>query len=170
MEERLRRLMEQAIQMEKDGIEFYENLSAKVPYESSRKMILSFVNDEKRHLSILNDLFSSITSIDVGKYLLENQPKEKIKTIFDGMEDRVDPITISDELSALKMAMDMEERSYKLYEEARDIESDQDLKRLWARLVEEEKRHYNIFFNTYDFLSNPEDWSLREERGLLDGG
>jgi rubrerythrin len=86
------------------------------------------------------------------------------------MEDRVDPITISDELSALKMAMDMEERSYKLYEEARDIESDQDLKRLWARLVEEEKRHYNIFFNTYDFLSNPEDWSLREERGLLDGG
>ncbi|MGB9681793.1 MAG: ferritin family protein [bacterium] len=170
MEERLRRLIEQAIQMEKDGINFYENLSVKVPYDSSRRMILSFADDERRHLKILNDLFSSITSIDVERYLSEDKPKEKVKTIFNGMEEKVNPVTISDELSALKMAMDMEERSYKLYEEARDMETDSNLRRLWDKLVEEEKRHYNVFFNTYDFLSNPEDWTIREERGLLDGG
>lgn len=170
MDERLKKLIEQAIQMEKDGITFYEDLSTKITYESARKMVLSFADDERRHLKILNDIFSSITSINVEKYLAENPPKEKIKTIFDDVSGKVEVDVLSDELSALKLAMDMEERSYKLYDEAFSLESDENLKRLWKRLADEERRHYDIFWNTYDFIANPEEWILREERGLLDGG
>jgi len=170
MDEKLKRLIEQAIQMEKDGITFYEDLSAKVTYESAEKMVLSFADDERRHLRILNDIFSNILSMDIEKYIAENLPGEKVKTIFDGVKGKVDVKDVSDELSALKLAMDMEERSYKLYDEALSLETDESLKKLWKRLADEERRHYDIFWNTYDFIANPEEWVLREERGLLDGG
>jgi len=170
MDERLRSLIELAIQMEKDGIDFYEGLSEKVPYESAKKMILSFADDERRHLKILNEIFSSMTSVDIERYLAENPPKEKIKTVFDEVQGNIDVVTLQDELSSLKIALDMEEKSYKLYDEALSIEEDEDLKKLWKRLADEERKHYDIFWNTYDFISNPEEWVLREERGLLDGG
>lgn len=170
MDERLRSLIELAIQMEKDGINFYEGLSEKVPYESAKKMILSFADDERRHLKILNEIFSSMTSVDIERYLAENPPKEKIKTVFDEVQGNIDVVTLQDELSSLKIALDMEEKSYKLYDEALSIEEDEDLKKLWKRLADEERKHYDIFWNTYDFISNPEEWVLREERGLLDGG
>lgn len=170
MDERLKSLIELAIQMEKDGINFYEGLSIKVPYEPARKMILSFADDERRHLKILNDVFSNITSINIEKYLTENLPKEKVKTVFDEVQGNIDVVTLRDELSALKIAMDMEEKSYKLYDEALSLETDETLKKLWKRLAEEERKHYDIFWNTYDFISKPEEWILREERGLLDGG
>lgn len=170
MDERLKGLIELAIQMEKDGINFYEGLSTKVPYESARKMILSFADDERRHLRILNDIFSNITSIDIEKYLAENPPREKVKTVFDDVQGGIEVTALQDELSALKVAMDMEEKSYKLYDEALSIETDENLKKLWKRLADEERRHYDIFWNTYDFISKPEEWILREERGLLDGG
>lgn len=163
MDEKLKKLIEQAIQMEKDGISFYENLSTKITYESAKKMILSFADDERRHLQILNNIFSEITSIDIEKYLTENLPKEKIKTVFDDIKDKVDVRSLSDELSALKLAMDMEEKSYKLYDEALNLETNQNLKKLWKRLADEERRHYDIFWNTYDFIANPEEWILREE-------
>lgn len=170
MDERLKGLIELAIQMEKDGINFYEGLSTKVLYESARKMILSFADDERRHLRILNDIFSNITSIDIEKYLAENPPREKVKTVFDDVQGGIEVTALQDELSALKVAMDMEEKSYKLYDEALSIETDENLKKLWKRLADEERRHYDIFWNTYDFISKPEEWILREERGLLDGG
>lgn len=170
MDERLKKLIELAIQMEKDGINFYENLAVKVPYESARKMIASFADDERRHLKILNDIFSGITSMDIERYLAENSPKEKVKTVFDEIQGNIDAVTLQDELSALKIAMDMEEKSYRLYDEAFSVETDEALKKLWKRLADEERRHYDIFWNTYDFISNPEEWTLREERGLLDGG
>lgn len=170
MDERLRNLIELAIQMEKDGINFYEGLSEKVPYESAKKMILSFADDERRHLKILNEIFSSMTSVDIERYLVENPPKEKIKTIFDEVQGNIDVVTLHDELSSLKIALDMEEKSYKLYDEAFSIEEDENLKKLWKRLADEERKHYDIFWNTYDFISKPEEWILREERGLLDGG
>lgn len=170
MDERLRNLIELAIQMEKDGIKFYEGLSEKVPYESAKKMILSFADDERRHLKILSEIFSNITSVDIERYLEENPPKEKIKTVFDEVQGGIDVATLQDELSSLKIALDMEERSYKLYDEAFSIEEDESLKKLWKRLADEERKHYDIFWNTYDFISKPEEWILREERGLLDGG
>jgi rubrerythrin len=156
--------------MEKDGIEFYQKLAGKIEEPSGKKMVLSFADDERRHLKILNSIFSAITSIDAEKYIEENPLGEKVKTIFQDAEKNIDVKAYASELSALKIAMDMEEKSYKFYEEAMSAETDPNLKKLWARLVEEEKRHYDIFFNTYDFLANPEDWILREERGLLDGG
>lgn len=110
MDEKLKRLIEQAIQMEKDGITFYEDLSTKVTYESAKKMVLSFADDERRHLRILNDIFSNILSMDIEKYIAENLPGEKIKTIFDDVKGKVDVKDVSDELSALKLAMDMEEK------------------------------------------------------------
>lgn len=166
MDERLKSLIELAIQMEKDGIKFYEELSTKVPYEPAKKMVLSFADDERRHLRILNE----ITSMDIEKYLVENLPKEKVKTVFDEVQGSIDTVTLQDELSSLKIALDMEEKSYKLYDEAFSTEKDENLKKLWKRLADEERRHYDIFWNTYDFISNPEEWILREERGLLDGG
>lgn len=170
MDERLKGLIELAIQMEKDGIDFYENLSSKMPYESARKMVLSFADDERRHLETLTNIFSNIISVDVERYLSENPPREKVRTIFDDVAGSIETDVLSNELSAIKLAMDMEERSYKLYDEAFSLEIDENLKRLWKRLADEERKHYDIFWNTYDFIANPEEWILREERGLLDGG
>jgi rubrerythrin len=43
-------------------------------------------------------------------------------------------------------------------------------KSLFEALVKEEQDHYNIFSNTYFFLSDTGNWFMWEEHSIVDGG
>lgn len=159
--------IEIAIKMEIDAIDFYKNASEKVRNKVGKKMFLSIIEDEKRHLQMLTDIMKGleITAKDI-------HPMKKIKTIFEEMRhemmERVE--ATKDELESFRIAMDMEKQGMEFYRKAASEAPSPKEKALFERLVREEEQHFAAFSNTYFFLHDSGSWFMWEEHSIVDGG
>jgi rubrerythrin len=159
--------VEIAIKMETDAINFYREAAEKTKHPVGKKMFLSVTEDEKRHLEMLSQIFK-----DINIQVEELSPMKNIKTIFESMKDdmmkRVEATL--DELDAFKIAMQMEKEGVEFYKKAESEAQTEKERSLFKRLIKEEQQHYDIFANTYFFLSDTGSWFMWEEHSIVDGG
>jgi len=156
-----------AIKMETDAINFYKEASKKAIHSVGKKMFLTIAEDEKRHLDMLNHI---LKGLDIK--IKDVSPMKNIKTVFEEMKDemmhKVEATT--DELEAFKIAMKMEKEGIEFYKKAASGAKTDKEKSLFERLIKEEQQHYDIFANTYFFLSDTGNWFMWEEHSIVDGG
>jgi rubrerythrin len=159
--------IEIAIKMETDSINFYKEAAEKTKNPVAKKMFLTITEDEKRHLEMLSNIFKEI---DIT--IKEVSPLKNVQTVFESMKDammkRVEATT--DELDSFKIAMRMEKEGVEFYKKAGAEAQTEKEKSLFERLVKEEQQHYDIFANTYFFLSDTGSWFMWEEHSIVDGG
>lgn len=158
--------VEHAIKMETDAISFYREAAEKTSHPFGKKMFLSFVEDEKRHLEMLSDLFKSMDFT-----LKTAEPMENMKTIFESLKDEMmEKISAStDELNAIKIAMDMEKEGYEHYKKtAAETKNDKERK-LFERLAYEEDRHHKILENTHTYITDSGNWYMWNEYSIVEG-
>ncbi|HJX01574.1 MAG: hypothetical protein A2Y97_11425 [Nitrospirae bacterium RBG_13_39_12] len=159
--------IEIAIKMEKDAINFYTEAAKKVKHPVGKKMFLTITEDEKRHLDMLSKIFKEI---DIT--IKEVSPMKNIKTVFESLKNemmqRIE--ATKDELEAFKIAMHMEKEGVEFYKNAGSEAKAEKEKSLFERLIKEEEQHYDIFANTYFFLSDTGNWFMWEEHSIVDGG
>jgi rubrerythrin len=159
--------VETAIKMETDAIDFYTKAASKTKHPVGKKMFLTITEDEKRHLEMLSQIFKGL-----GIEVKDVSPMKMVKTVFETMKDKmIERVeATSDELEAFKIAMEMEKEGIEFYKRsASDVKKEKETV-LFERLIKEEEQHYNIFANTYFFLSNTGNWFMWEEHGIVDGG
>ena len=158
--------LELAVKMEKDAIAFYTDAARKTKFPVGRKMFASVTEDEKRHLDMILQIIKGlqVTHKDVS-------PMKNVKTVFESMKDEMmtKVAATADELEAFKIAMHMEKEGRDFYEKTLAKASTDKEKALLRRLIQEEEQHYNIFANTYQFLSDTGNWFLWDERGIVEG-
>ncbi|KAB2831811.1 MAG: ferritin family protein [Candidatus Dadabacteria bacterium] len=159
--------IEIAIRMETDAIKFYREASEKVQNTVGKKMFLSIMEDEKRHLDMLREIFKGleITVLNVS-------PMKNIRTIFEEFkEEMMNRVTATnDELESFRIAMTMEKEGMEFYrKQAKEAVSPKE-QALFERLVKEEEEHHAVFANTYSFLKDTGNWYLWEEHSIVDGG
>jgi len=75
----------------------------------------------------------------------------------------------TDEMEAVKVALDFEEKGFGFYKKAQSEASDETEKKLFSVLADEEQEHYTILQNTHSFLKDTGDWFMWEEQGILEG-
>ncbi len=159
--------IEIAIKMEKDAIDFYTKAAEKTKHPIGKKMFQSVTEDEKRHLQMLSQIFR-----EVDIKMDEVSPMRNIKTIFESMRDsmleRVE--ATKDELEAFRIAMQMEKEGIEFYKNFQTEAVKQKEKALFERLIKEEEQHYDIFSNTYNFMTDTGNWFMWDEHSIVDGG
>ena len=159
--------IEIAIKMETDAINFYKEASKKANHSIGKKMFLTIAEDEKRHLDMLNQI---LKGLDIK--IKDVSPMKNIKTVFEEIKDemmhKVEATT--DELEAFKIAIRMEKEGIEFYKKAASGAKTDKEKSLFERLIKEEQQHYDIFANTYFFLSDTGNWFMWEEHSIVDGG
>ncbi len=159
--------LELAMKMETDAISFYTEAARKTMYPAGKKMFQTIAEDEKRHLEMISQVIKGL-----GVTPKEVSPLGNIKTVFAALKDemmqKVEATT--DELEAFKIAMKMEREGKAFYEKTLSQVKTEKEKALFERLIREEQQHYDIFSNTYEFLSNTGNWFMWEERGIVEGG
>ena len=159
--------LELALKMETDAISFYTEAARKTRYPAGKKMFQTITEDEKRHLDMISRIIKGlgVTHTDVS-------PLQNVRTVFAALKDemmqKVEATT--DELEAFKIAMTMEREGKAFYEKALSQVKTEKEKALFERLIREEQQHYEIFANTYQFLSDTGNWFMWEERGIVEGG
>jgi len=155
-----------ALKMENDAVDFYKEAAGKTSHPVGKKMFLSIMEDEQKHVKM-------ITALMKGMDITEDnaEPMERVKTIFEEMKsDLSQQLTAtSDDKEALNIAMDMEKKGRDFYQRSLDEASDEKTKALFTRLVREEEQHYKVFANTYNFLNDTGNWFMWEEKGIVEG-
>jgi len=158
--------LELAMKMEKDAIEFYTEAAEKTRNAAGKKMFQTITLDEKRHLDMIAQIIKglNITNKDVS-------PMQNVKTIFESMKGEMmkKVEATSDELEAFKIAMNMEQEGVDFYKKTLSGLKKEKERALLESLIREEKQHYDLFANTYQFLSSTGNWFLWEERGIVEG-
>jgi len=158
--------IEVAIRMEKDAIDFYTEAAGKTEHSVGKKMFLSITEDEKRHLKMLSAIFK-----DIGITLDNVSPMGNIQTIFKTMKDSMMQrvAATKDGIDAFRIAMQMEKEGVEFYKKAEADAPTEKERALFSRLVKEEQQHYDIFANTYSFMSDTGNWFMWDEHSIVEG-
>ncbi|MBS1233138.1 MAG: rubrerythrin subfamily [Nitrospirae bacterium] len=159
--------IEIAIKMEKDAIDFYSKAAEKTSHPAGKKMFQSITEDEKRHLSMLSQIFKEL---DIK--MDDVSPMRNMQTIFESMKNSMMKrvMATQDELEAFKIAMQMEQEGVAFYKRVETETRKEKEKALFERLIKEEQQHYDIFANTYNFMNDTGNWFMWEEHSIVDGG
>lgn len=123
----LREIINFAIEIEKEGIVFYEKMAKKTLNVSLKILYTELKNEEQRHKLTFEDLIDSIGPDD-NKYIYHSEnlyisylhsfiedvifDKKKTKTLTDELKNDMD---------AVKYAIKMEEDSIKFYENMKEL-------------------------------------------------
>ena len=162
--------LEMALKMETDAVQFYTEASQKAKFSVGKKMFLAVAADEERHHDMIAQIIKGlhVTPKDVS-------PLKNVKSIFETMKNEMTKKieASTDEVEAFKIAMRMEKEGIEYYEKAMTKSMKPKEKEFLALLINEEKQHYAIFSDTYEYLAKTGRWFLWEEspiRSMVEGG
>lgn len=170
MSDTLKEIKSIAIQMETDGVKFYSELADKTLHPMGRAMFRSFVEDEKSHIKRLRALLSDHSEKNQTQEKSQASPRKRLITIFRQMGEevikKVDAGT--NDIAAVKLAMELEEKGVEFYEKAAREAHDAVDRETYRFLAGEEKVHFSILKNTLEFLEKTELWEAEHEGRIYD--
>lgn len=149
-------VLEHAMQMEKDGENYYKELANKTVSSGLKSIFLHLAENEIEHYNTFKEMKEN------NDYnFKETKILEQVKNIFIQMKENnedVSTVNISQK-DAYQKALDIEKQSIDFFEdlEKKELESDVQ-KEIISKIKEEEERHYFLLENIIQFISNPDTW------------
>jgi len=143
-----------AMEMEMDGKGYYEKLAAETPVVGLKNIFLSLAQDEQKHYDIVKELKSGATGA-----MAETTVLEDAKNVFQNlMAQRSVVATWKKDLDGYEHAMKIEAESVKFYEGMVRKEQNEVTAKLLQKIANEEKKHFEIMENLYDFVLAPQNY------------
>jgi len=165
--------LQAAIQMEIDGKEYYLKASRESGNELGKKLLESLASEEDVHRQKFEEIYNAIR---IRKAWPETnfQPNKgkRLRTIFaEAIEVMGSSISApATELNAVKVAMDMENKTYDYYKNQSQTATYDTEKGFYQALAGEEREHYLVLLDYYEYLKDPASWFVKKEHPSLDGG
>ncbi len=156
------------IQTEEDGMAFYSKAAESCETPFGKRMFESLVQDERNHLAWLHDIAKGIAPKDdcTPGEVFKGQVQSVFKEATDNMTKRIE--AGPDDVEAVRIAMEMEEKAYHFYVDAAKQATDEAEKKLFQRLAAEENVHWMMLEDTHLYLTAPEIWDIKNNPPLLD--
>ncbi len=144
-----------AMQMEKDGENYYRELSERANHEGLKRIFTLLANEEVKHYKVIEQLSKKIPN----PYMAEEKIFENIKNIFAEMKELGQDFSFgASEVDLYRKAQDIEKKSREFYmERANEVEGEAE-KQVLLKLAEEEKKHWFLMENLVEFIRRPETW------------
>ncbi len=148
-----------AIQMEKAGYSFYQKAAAQTSSEMGKSVFKSLAADELLHLEIFQKIFDE----KIGKtewYDLTNTSKKyadipifpkDLQTVEGANPD-------TNEIDALRMAMDSEKDAIEYYTKIRENSKDDQINEIIDEIINQEKNHYNVLEGEFHHINSTGYW------------
>jgi len=147
-------IFEFAMKMELDGKEYYEKLAAETAVVGLKTIFVNLAADEQKHYDTILAMKSGTSGTMTDSTVL----KEAKNLFTDLMGDRNIVVSLQSSLDGYEQARKIEAESVRFYEDAAGKESNPDTAKLLLRIANEEKNHYNIMDNLYDFTLAPQNF------------
>ena len=162
-----------AIQMEIDGKEYYLKASRESGNELGKKLLEKLASEEDSHRQKFEQIYDTIKETK-GWPKTDFQPDggKTLRTIFASATEEMGSGTkgAATELDAIETAMGMENKTFDYYtRQGADAAHDTE-REFYHTVAREEKEHYLILLDYYEYLKDPAAWFVQKEHHSLDGG
>jgi rubrerythrin len=155
----VREAIETAIQMEKDGYSFYNKAAAQTTSDMGRSVFESLAKDELVHLDVFQKLFEDKFGESEWRNLVNSNKKYSKMPIFPKDLKAIEGInTNTDELDALRIAMDSEKEAIDYYTEIRVNSDNNNVKKIIDMIIEQEKSHYFLLEQEFHHINTTGYW------------
>ena len=142
-----------AMQMEKDGEEYYREIARKTKDRGIETIMNMLAEEEVKHYQILLEMKIRTPKVPETKILAN------VKNIFAEMKERhEEPSPDQPQIEMYKKARELEKKSQDFYEEKSGVVETEEQKEILLKLADEEKRHFHIIENIITFVSRPHTW------------
>jgi len=142
------------MEMELDGKAHYEKLAAGTPIAGLKNIFNMLAADEQKHYETIQSMKSGSSGAMAGSAVLD-----EAKNVFQGlMNEKTLLGSLHKDLDGYRYAMHVEADSVKLYEDMAKKENSVECVQLLLKIANEEKKHYNIMENLYDFVLAPQNY------------
>ncbi len=164
--------LETALQMEIEGKEFYHKAGQTSHNPLAKKLLQRLAEEEDVHIEKVNEIYEAIKNRarwpeKETTFKHEKSLRNVFREAIEGMDREVK--TSSTELEALKVAMNMEDRSYSFYRSRDEEAASSAEKSFYQALTAEEREHYLTLLDSYEYLTDPQSWFTKKEHWSLDG-
>jgi rubrerythrin len=165
-------VLQLAVRMEDDGKKFYQKASRKSSNKLAKELFRQLAREEDIHRKKFVEIYKAFKR---GQNWPDVEPPsekgKRIKSLFaeatKALGSRFE--VAESEFEAIKIAMDMEIKSYDLYY-SRSKESTLPVeKQFYQTLAGEERGHHLALLDSYEYLSDPTGWFTKKEHWSLDG-
>ena len=161
-----------AVRMEIDGKEFYQKASQKSSNKLAKELFKQLANEEDIHRKKFEEIYKAFKR---GQHWPDIEPpSEKGRGLNSLFAEATKALgskfkVAESEFEAIKIAMDMEVKSYNLYH-SRSAESTLPVeKEFYQTLAGEERGHHLALLDSYEYLNDPVGWFTKKEHWSLDG-
>lgn len=148
-------IYEHAMQLEKEGEEFYRDLADKTEDPGLKKILEMLAIEEVKHYRLFEKMLqdSDVSSL----------PKMEVfaaaTTIFEGMKDVKQTFDFSsNQVEYYRKAVEIEEANENYYLQKADETKNEEHKAIFLRIAEEERKHLVLLQNLVEFVSHPEQY------------
>jgi rubrerythrin len=152
------------VQRERAARDFYAQAAEKVLLPLGKRMFKLLAAEEAKHEQLLAS-WSSAGACPAGVTFPEAD-KELLKRGKAKLQNEVKPDT--GDIQAIEIGQDMERKSIVFYAEAAAKAEDQPSKELFHRLEGEERKHLVLLTDLFEYMRNPNLWTVRDERAHFD--
>jgi len=165
-------VLQLAVRMEVEGKEFYQKASQKSSNKLAKELFQQLANEEDVHRRKFVEIYEALRR---GQHWPDVEPPsekgKKIKSLFaEATKALGSKFKVAEsELEAIKIAMDMEVKSYNLYHSRSEESTLPVEKRFYDTLAGEERGHHLALVDSYEYLSDPAGWFTKKEHWSLDG-
>ncbi|MFO7677123.1 MAG: ferritin family protein [Thermoplasmatota archaeon] len=148
-----------AIQMEKDGYSFYQKAAAQTSSDMGKTVFKGLAADELLHLEVFQKIFENKIGKNEWFELVNTSKKYADIDIFPKDLQKIegaDPDT--NEIDALRIAMDSEQRAIEYYSKIRENIIDNEVKNIIDEIITQEKNHYLILEGEFNHINTTGYW------------
>jgi rubrerythrin len=155
-------VLQQAIELEQRGQEFYTQAAERTIDPTGKEMLLSLAGDEELHQKVIQRQIDALGQGE-GWVVPEEVPQvdaDLSTPLFPAGKVELDKAIRPDasDLEALLFALKIENDSFDLYAEQAKQATDPNAKRFYEFLVDAERTHFNLLMANYESLNSRAGW------------
>lgn len=146
-------IFEYAMQMEKDGEDYYRRLAQKAGNNGMKTILTMLADEEVKHYNAIKRIQTQKAQISESEILTD------AKNVFVQIKESDASFDFDIKQTELyKKARDIEKKSRDFYTEKAGEVTEEYQKELFLKLADEEQKHYVLLDNIIEFVSRPEQW------------
>jgi len=146
-------IFEYAMQMEKDGENYYHQLAQQTANKGLKTILAMLADEEVKHYNAVEKMRT------VKPRIAETAILTDAKNVFVQIKESGESFDFGTTQTGLyRKAQDIEKESLDFYLEKANEVKEEYQRDIFLRLAEEEKKHYFLLDNIIEFVSRPEQW------------
>lgn len=159
--------LEKALEFEREGYQIYKEVSESSFNPLVKKTFAYLAEQELLHVDEIQKYMEAhgVEFVKFGDNL--NEVKEFFSMTMQEYKEGIE--FAESDVDAYEKALDLEKSGYDYYKSQRDAAEDDELRKFFTFVMEQERAHYLMLEKTLNYIKTPEEFHLDEEEWSFEG-